>query len=187
MCHIDDRTNLFVFPFLVGDIPLAIQVPNSAGDAKPRFVVCADTSYSGDTNWMGDGRKNLGRGNALSGRGDVAVTELLMEQCTESDRIKSIKCHGKLSDGSPYQSMNYLEDSKDGDDSYIGKLVDRNKFIFDGSEQDDSSDDLDWWIKTRFSDGKYLVSSSKGYDVFNSIASEREAEVIDAPVLCPDI
>ena len=59
----------------IGDSPLTIRVANEYSD-KPRFVIIGDTSYSADTIWEGsDGkRQNMGRGNAKSGRGDVAVS-----------------------------------------------------------------------------------------------------------------
>lgn len=94
-----------------------------------------------------------------------------MEQCVEGGHIESIVCHGTLSDGMSFETSNYLEEASDTND--IGKLVDRSKFVFEGSIQDDSLDEVDWWIKTKLSDGKYLVSSAKGYEVFNSIASKR--------------
>ena len=161
-------------------MPLSIQLPNKVkGDhcSKPKFIICADTSFSGDTQWMVDGRQNLGRGRALSSRGDVAVSEVLMKQCSDSGRITSIQCHGTLSDGSPYETVNYMDDNSTmrniNNASCIGRLVDRSGFIFEGGVQDESDDEVDWWIKSRFSDGKYLVVSNKGYDVFNSIATER--------------
>ena len=39
----------------------------------PFWVVTCDTSYSGDTVWIDGKRNNVGRGNAKTGRGDLAV------------------------------------------------------------------------------------------------------------------
>ncbi len=144
------------------------------GTNRPKFIIVADTSYSGDTNWMDKGRQNLGRATSSSGRGDVAVTEVLMEQCVETGSILSARCHGKLSDGSSYESVDFLGDAQNKADSQIGRLVDKSKYISEGSIEDGSYDEGDWWIKTKFLDGKYLVSSSKGYDVFNLIVSRRK-------------
>ena len=54
-----------------GDSPLPIKILSS--NNQPCWIVTGDTSYSGDTVWVNDCRNNLGRGNAKSGRGDVAV------------------------------------------------------------------------------------------------------------------
>jgi hypothetical protein len=155
----------------VGDIPFPIQISNGCAKEgnRRRFVICADTSYSGDTKWMNnvkDGRQNRGRGISVSGRGDFAVSEILLEQDCESLGISSIRVRGTLSDGSHHESINYLE----GDTNYIGKPVDRNIFSFEGSIQDDSYDNVQWYVKSKLQEGNYLVSTGKGYEVYNSVA-----------------
>ena len=132
----------------VGDVPLPIQVPYQ----KSKFILSADTSYSGDSIWVDGERRNLGRGKSPSGRGDVAVSEILLEQCIESGSIESIKCHGKLSDGSSYETVNFIESSK-GQESFLGRLVDKSKLSFEVSMKEDDSNDLDWWVKSIFKDG----------------------------------
>ncbi len=156
---------------LVGDIPFPIRVETGGEGRNDSFVVCADTSYSGDIKWMDSGRSNLGRGTALSGRGDVAISELLLEQCIKDGSICGIHCHGTMSDGSQYKSINYLEEPGQ---AMIGKLVDREHLKFEGSVQDVSCDEVEWFVKSKFTDSKYLVSTGKGYEVFNSIASVRK-------------
>jgi Calcineurin-like phosphoesterase len=102
-----------------GDSPSPIRVDDSS------WVICADTSYSGDTVWWGDninsndkdgleskvsiGRSNLGRGRSLSFRGDVAVSEVLISLSNRGTSLDSVKYHGVLSDGTEYESLNLLE------------------------------------------------------------------------------
>jgi hypothetical protein len=106
----------------------------------------------------------VGRGDSVSGRGDVAVTEVLLEQDVDSGELISLRTHGTLSDGSRYQSINVK------DEDIVGTLVDRSKLCFEGSIQEDSNDRIDWFTKTQLLDGTYLVTTGKGYEVFNSIA-----------------
>ena len=155
----------------VGDVPLPIQV------AEGKFIVCCDTSYSGDTHWISlsqtkhdsdkvknFSRKNVGRGNSFSGRGDVAVCELLIERPKGSERVTRVSCHGVLSDGSPYSSVNYLLDPR------IGKGIECN--IIMDSVKDCNIGDLDWWVKSIFSDGSVLLSKGSGYSVYNLLIND---------------
>jgi len=144
----------------VGDHPFLIRV----GIEKDKLIICADTSYSGDTKWMLNDRVNLGRGKSVSGRGDVVVTEVLLEQDVDNGDLISILTHGTLSDGSSYHSVNVKSED------IVGTLVDRSKLCFEGSIQEDSNDKIDWFAKTLLKDKTYLVSTGKGYEVFNSIA-----------------
>lgn len=144
----------------IGDHPFIIRV----GSDKNKFIICADTSYSGDTKWMDNNRENVGRGNAFSGRGDIAVVEVLLEQEENSGDLVNLVTHGVLSDGSKFRSASIISDP------VVGTVVDRKKLSFEGSIQDDSNHKVDWFTKTLLSDGTYLVSTGKGYEVFNSLA-----------------
>jgi len=163
----------------IGDIPFTIQLQcKYAG--KPKYIICGDTSYSGDTIWVGSEseinckRDNLGRGEALSGRGDVAITEILIDQC-QSGKVVGVTYHGKLCDGSDYDSVLLRGFNKDS--ALVGKLVERSQFIFDTSTQESLNEDTDWFIKAQLTDDTFLVSTGKGYQVFNTIARKRRGSV----------
>lgn len=160
----------------VGDSPFPIQVDDG------KFIVCADTSYSGDTHWISHGdtgqhldrtttensfqeksshcrsRKNLGRGTSFSGRGDVTASEVLIEMCEETGRVTSISSHGILSDGTAYSSLNFLLDSR------IGKILDHNSTA---EIVKDKKIGPDWWVKSIFADDNMLLSKGSGYSVYN--------------------
>ncbi len=99
-----------------------------------------------------------------------------MEQSIQDQSISNIKCHGVLSDGTAYESVNFFENSQSENDPQIGQLVDHKELNFEGSVQEDVSDNdkIDWWVRSKFENGEYLVTSAKGYSVHNSIATPRE-------------
>jgi len=152
----------------IGDSPLTIQVANEYRD-KCKFIIIGDTSYSGDTIWEGsDGkRQNIGRGKAISGRGDVAVSEILIDIAALGSVI-SATYHGRLSDGQDYESCNIFNERQDS--SLLGKLLDEKVLVVEGLEDNDQTD---WIVKAKLSDGFFLVSSGKGHKVFNAIAKSR--------------
>ena len=164
-----------------GDHPTPINMSRGTDEGKvnARFILPCDTSYSGDAHWMcsgsGEKRNSHGRGNSVSGRGDTAVCEVLIDQNVDDGSISSTISHGKLSDGMRYESINLFDADKDPDAALIGTLLDRDDFVFEGSVRDDSGEEMDWWIKNKLSDGRFLVSSGKGYDVFNSIAEKKHS------------
>ena len=185
----------------IGDMPLPIQIQNTKNDdtsneeQSPRFIVCCDTSYSGDTHWTGEEvnddnnnpsnptvkRKNLGRGTSLSGRGDVAVSEVLMEQCCDSGEVLSLKTHGVLSDGNQYESVNFMDSTNPDVKAMIGKqvgnsteLVFENGDTFPQNDEDNQNKTRDWWVKSKLKDGSFFLSSGEGWNVYNSIAKKIE-------------
>lgn len=97
------------------------------------------------------------------------MSEILLKQCEKTGRISSVISHGTLSDGDNYESTNFLEHSEET----IGREVDRDRFAFEGSVQDDSCDKDKWFVKTKFLNGEYLLSTGKGYEVFNSIGKQK--------------
>ena len=162
-----------------GDHPTPINMSNMSDDGSidARFILPCDTSYSGDTHWIysgsGEKRNMPGRGNSVSGRGDVAVCEVLIDQNIDDGSISSAISHGTLSDGTTYESTNLFDATADPDAALVGTRLDRNDFIFEGSVRDDSGEEMDWWIKNKLADGQFLVSAGKGYNVFNSIAKKK--------------
>ena len=58
-------------------------------------------------------------------------------------------------------------------DKLVGRPADRDILSFEGSVRDDSSDTTQWFVKAQLNAKEYLVSSGKGYDVFNSIAHKK--------------
>ena len=149
----------------IGDSPLTIQV-ESRGKEKPKFVIIGDTSFSGDTIWSG-GSKNMGRGKAKSGRGEVAVSEILIDTSVSGD-VMCVTHHGRLSNGLKYKSCNIRDYHPDS--SLVGKMVNRKQLLIEGEE---GNTQADWVIRAKLSDDSFLVSTGKGFQVVNAIARKR--------------
>lgn len=150
----------------IGDSPLTIQVA-SEHNHRPKFIIVGDTSYSGDTQWVSEGkRENVGRGKAKSARGDVAVSEILIDQCAKG-KVVGVTYHGRLSDGLEYKSSNFCNHHRDS--SLVGKLVNKKQLVIEG---DTDNKQTDWIVKAKLSDESFLVSSGKGHQVFNAIATK---------------
>jgi hypothetical protein len=143
-----------------GDMPTPIRV-----DAN-KMIVCCDTSYSGDTMWEDVARINPGRGSSGSGRGNLAVSEVLVEQCKLSGEIRDVTLHGVLSDGSKYEMKNVMSDACVGLAATIGKST-----LSPSSASSPST--RDWWVKAKLgANGPFLLSSAEGYDVWNRIVAD---------------
>lgn len=107
-------------------------------------------------------------------------SELVIDQCIETGELNDVHYHGVLSDGSMYESTNLMTCSPDS--KYIGKILDENMFDIvgctiahrgDPSKNTDTSDDFQpkrWWVKCKLKSGEYLVTSGKGYNIWNAIA-----------------
>jgi hypothetical protein len=154
----------------LGDLPFPIQVDSG------KFILCADTSYSGDTHWTShDSREPSkygisatsshshchGRGSSISCRGDVAVSEVLIEQCNQSGKVTNLTCHGVLSDGTAYSSVNFLLEPR------IGKRFEQG-----------TTSRSDWWVKSIFTDDRILLSKGSGYSVVNSFVNKNNNKCI---------
>jgi hypothetical protein len=147
-----------------GDMPSPIRIDSSA------WVLCCDTSYSGDTIWYDhknmtakqqEQRTNLGRGNAVSFRGDVAVSEVLLE--LSGGTLQNVKYHGVLSDGTEYETVNFLDLAEN---STIGRVAPDHLV----PSELDSPHQGRWWTKSIFSDGSHLFHAGEGFNVWNFVS-----------------
>lgn len=155
-----------------GDAPLPIRIEGGEGEedeegegggAGDFMIVTADTSYSGDVVWRG-GRENRGREGSKSGRGKVAVSEILVS-VGEGDTIEDVVSHGILSDGSAYESSLY-KDNLVGREASVEAFGENQAFVEGGEEERSRSK---WWIKASLGDGKYLACYAKGWNVSNQV------------------
>jgi hypothetical protein len=177
-----------------GDMPSPIRVDDSS------WVICADTSYSGDTIWWhnhgkntsGDMheednaeitsiksatstansvsklRSNLGRGDSISFRGDVAVSEVLVCLSNHGNSLEYVKYHGVLSDGTEYESINLLDAASQN--TTVGQVApdDLVPNVLDSPHQGV------WWTKSIFSDGSHLFHAGEGFNVWNYVVSTED-------------
>ena len=160
-----------------GDMPSPIRINTTS--VEPSWVLCCDTSYSGDTLWyhlpenattttssgqqqttpQTPPRTNLGRGTVKSFRGEVAVSEVLMELDAQQT-IQSVKYHGVLSDGSEYETINLIDDA---DATAVGQIAPDSLV----PSETDSPHQGPWWTKMVFSDGSHLFHAAEGYSAWN--------------------
>lgn len=165
-----------------GDMPSPIRVDNSS------WVVCADTSYSGDTLWFHlddddttttetcktmrrQQRRNLGRGNSLSFRGDVAVSEVLVELSKGATTLDSVTYHGVLSDGTKYESINILDADSYSQHHNTSTLIGQVAPDFLVPKNQSPHESGRWWSKSIFRDGSHLYYAAEGYRVWNYFVS----------------
>ena len=171
-----------------GDMPSPIRVGQSS------WIICADTSYSGDTKWFHDDRNvttpekmerrrklqeerrsNLGRGNSISFRGETAVSEVLVELSNGATTLESILYHGVLSDGTKYESIDLLgaddTDSDDNDKPWTKSFDSVGQVAPECMVPNplNSPHEGRWWTKGICRDGSRLYYAGEGYDVWNYI------------------
>ena len=152
-----------------GDMPNTIRV-DIPGESRPAFVVCSDTSYSGDSKWHNlandaSPRHNRGRGSAKSGRGDVAVTEVLIEQSKRTLRVVDMVSHGTLSDGTKFETHGLFQE-QDPSALIVGQVA--TGPLVPPMVQTDP-----WWTRAAFTDGSFLLSTGQGYDSWNRIVQPK--------------
>ena len=151
-----------------GDMPNTIRVPIS--DGRICWILCSDTSYSGDVDWYDDDREQRGREDSLSGRGQRAVSEVLLTQHLETGRIVKAICHGTLSDGSKYETKPLAWTTSSDNDEHleVGSIA-------EGALAPQSSPhNGPWWTRAAFTDGSYLLVAGKGYNVWNCIIKSEQ-------------
>lgn len=88
----------------------------------------------------------------------LLCSEVLIEQSASSGTVVSVRCHGCLSDGSKYETVNYLED-----DMHVGQLA---KAPLTPNVKNTPRD---FWVKAKFTDGSYLITTGESYDVWNYV------------------
>lgn len=147
-----------------GELPLPLCVPMDVDRAA--WILACDTSYTGDTQWLnlpGDNerRENKGRGAARSGRGEVAVSEVLMEQCVTTGAILEAYCHGRLSDGSTYTSepLDFYRSTRPDGVLQVGSLASGPGV----PPKDGSPHGGHWWTQAALTDGSFLLAAGQGF------------------------
>lgn len=135
-----------------GDMPNPIHVGNDC------WIICGDTSYSGDVEWYNQSNRNLGRGRSKSARGPVAVSEVILEQNEQGSTICAYS-HGILSDGRSYQTLPY------GDG--VGRTASSQKD--EGMETSEEGPPSIWWIRAKLTDGSIVHSAGRGFQQWNRI------------------
>ena len=154
------------------------------------YILCCDTSYSAGLQWIDDSatkvsetktdqttqRRNLGRGDAKSFRGSVAVSEVLIELDDETNDLLGVRYHGVLSDGMEYEHTLFeespsSEDPPPDDDEILQRLT-VGKVTPDSWAPaiDQSPHRGRWWTKAIFKDGSHLLYATEGFKTWNYYA-----------------
>jgi hypothetical protein len=111
------------------------------------MITTGATSYSGDTLWVkstNEWNRSRGRDGSLSGRGQVAVSEILLK--IRGDELLSARTRGVLSDGVKYDTE---------------LLADENSVV--GTEVDGK------WIKCALGNNTFVASSAEGWNITNTV------------------
>ena len=145
-----------------GDMPNAIRV--LLEDNSNAWILCADTSYSGDVIWHNSDRSAPGREGSLSGRGKRAVSEVLLTQNVKTGEIVEAICHGILSDGTEYETHPLpWRDEETDQDPRVGCIAQGSRV------PSDSPHNGPWWTRAAFKDSSRLLVAGEAYDVWNLI------------------
>ena len=154
-----------------GDMPSPIRVNSSS------WILCCDTSYSGETIWVPnekgeEHRTNIGLGESLSFRGEHAVSEVLVTISVDgkgenaTSQLESVVYHGVLSDGTSYETVDLLDHKHN---STIGQVAPEAVV----PSISDSPHQGRWWTKSIFSDGSSLFHAGEGFIVWNYLSKKQ--------------
>lgn len=83
---------------------------------------------------------------------------MLIEQNTTTGQVMKVNCHGTLSDGSSYDVCHFQVE-----ENAVGQLAS------DDLVPAETPRDRLWWVKAKFDDGSFLVSSGVGFKVWNCV------------------
>jgi len=89
-----------------------------------------------------------------------SFSEVLIKLNARTGEVMNVECHGTLSDGSSYDICHF---SADDDDDAVGTQA-RDDLVPVEAPRDKL-----WWVKAKFDDGSYLVSSGEGFNVWNCL------------------
>jgi hypothetical protein len=156
-----------------GDVPNVIRVMTR--EQSPAYVLCCDTSYSGDTMWYNapsDARPRLSRGRetSRSGRGVHAVSEVLIEQCVSTGRLLEVCFHGTLCDGSHYEAeplpLAFGKENARGSRLAVGTVTPTSAAP---TSEPSKRGDTTWWTRAALKDGSFLVCTGEGFRIWDRI------------------
>lgn len=153
-----------------GDMPNTIRIEL---EGRNGWVVCADTSYSGDTVFWSlplQGRNLLHKSDneaaqdppLLSGRGTIAASEVVIEQCIDTGKILDVHMHGRLRDGTLYRAESL--DMESTDEKHLGLEVGALATLPERST-------VPWWTRCKLATENkasyYVLGTGKGHTVWN--------------------
>ena len=153
-----------------GEMPCHIRIDDHDINTTS-WILSGDTSYTGDTVWLnlpGDTHGpiyNHGRGTIKSGRGPLAVSEVLIEQCIATGTILDVHSHGTFSDGNQYRSQSLdfstpIVPNRTDHDLVVGTVA-SGKFV---PSAKDSPHGGQWWTQAALEDGSILLAAGSGFN-----------------------
>lgn len=172
-----------------GDTPNPIAIPLRECN-RTAWILSCDTSYSGDVTYVNLPkdtlkRKSLGRQGSKSGRGLVAVSEVLITQCVASGAILDVHWHGTLGDGTTYKTAS-LDFSLPDEEQFHPHLQVGHLAPFPlGRSSNSSSTEGQWWTRAALLDeeerqpSKYVLVHGEGFHSYNWIVDNDAAKMSD--------
>lgn len=156
-----------------GDTPNTIKVDLPGDSTNSAYIMSCDTSYSGDTRWFDPSRSNPGRGESRSGRGMLAVSEVVVEQCNETGKLLDVYFHGRMNDGTYYETDKLEFDRNDCSNLAAGVGGENSLVVGRASPSEIVAPDANfsWWTRARLKDpsGSFLLAAGEGFNIWNHI------------------